>query len=83
MMAELHCLCSQGFSAPGCKGSVHLSLGAGLSDMFASCGLYYVHREHFSPILYLENFCVLKLGYCALFGLSSPIHLSFSIGPAF
>lgn len=54
-----------------------------LSDMFASCGLYYVHREHFSPILCLENSCVLEAGYCTPFGLSSPVPLSFPVGPAF
>ena len=48
-----------------------------------SCVLHYVHREYFSPILYLANFYVLEDGYCALFGLSSPIPLSFSVGPAF
>lgn len=48
-----------------------------------SCVLHYVHREHFSPILYLVNFYVHEDGYCALFGLSSPIPLSFYVGPAF
>lgn len=72
---------------PGAQCSTSFILGwvfmSSLSDMFASCGMYYVHREHFSLTLYLEDFYVLELGYCALFGLSTPIPLSFSVGPAF